>query len=495
MKGGGTGKRANTIFVTQIIRFGLTKTNQVKEELRMKKLAILALAALLVVAFTVPASALENIFGGYWRTRMVQMRNFDGDELDSMDRSLVDTRTRLYYTAKLNDNLKLVNKFEMDTTWGDNGTFTTAGGTNFGDIGADGLGVEIKNTYADFNVGPVNFLVGIQGFVLGRGFVSDDDASGMKAIWKVNEGLYLPFIWKKVIEGGVGQNTVTGNDFNDEDIDAYVFTPNIYLSKDIKINPYYVFMHSNNALQLAGFTNTFDNLNVNVFGLDFDAKMGPVSFWFTGIKQFGSVRIYDNITALTLATLNAAPYPGKSKGNLVIGDEIDLEGYLVALGGAFDFGKGDVHGRAFYASGEDDTGYSDKEFNAYFTSASNSYYWAEIMGMGTFDLAASNGSCADRVSNVQAINVGVTVKPMDKLAITADLWYAKLAEENVYGEDELGTEVDLKASYKLVEGLTLDVVGAYLFAGDATERGRALGGNGKNETNPYEFGTMLSLSF
>ncbi len=32
------------------------------------------------------------------------------------------------------------------------------------------------------------------------------------------------------------------------DIDMYVFTPVVYLSKDIKINPYYVFVHSQNGV-------------------------------------------------------------------------------------------------------------------------------------------------------------------------------------------------------------------------------------------------------
>ena len=105
----------------------------------MKKLAILALAAVLVIFFTLPAAALENVFGGYWRTRYFSQKYFsgydrgdrtgvpiiddDGDvigeeraEDDTIERA--DTRTRLYYTAKINDNLKLVNKFEMDATFG-----------------------------------------------------------------------------------------------------------------------------------------------------------------------------------------------------------------------------------------------------------------------------------------------------------------------------------------------------------------------------------------
>ena len=97
----------------------------------MKKFYIFALAIFLVVAFTLPVMAVEHQFGGYWRTRWGTNQNFTGeDSTEALDLTLVNTRTRLYYTAVLHDNLKLVNKFEMDATWGD---------TLWGDIGADGV--------------------------------------------------------------------------------------------------------------------------------------------------------------------------------------------------------------------------------------------------------------------------------------------------------------------------------------------------------------------
>jgi len=447
----------------------------------MKKFTVLMLAALLVVAFTVPASALENIFGGYWHTRFLTQKNFDGDNTGILDTREINTRTRLYYTAKLNDNLKLVNKFEMDTVWGNTTGAPAAGAipvtgvssNNFGDAGADGVAIEIKNTYADFNVGPVNFLVGVQNFKLGRGFVVDDDASGMKAIWKVNDGLYLPFIYKKDIEGGAGR------DRNEQDIESYVFTPIIMLSKDIRLNPYVALIHSEDGRLLPGASSgAVDNLNATVIGLDFDAKMGAASLWLTGIMQTGGFTTED-------------AFLGHPKGT-----EIDLKGYLLAAGGKFDLGKADIHGQVFYATGEED-GLTDKEINAYFTTSSTTYYWAEILGGGVFD-GLGGGSAAQTAppygcgvapSNIMAANLGVTVKPMDKLSITADLWYAKLAEDNAFGEDKLGTELDLRITYKLIEGLNLDIVGAYLWAGDATFA------DGKNDTNPIEFGTQLSLSF
>ena len=446
----------------------------------MKKFTVLALAALLVVAFTVPASALENTFGGYWRTRFYTQKNFDGDNTGTRDLRQIDTRTRLYYTAKLNDNLKFVNKFEYDAVWGD----TTVSTSNYGDAGADGIAVEVKNSYADFNVGPVNFLVGVQPFLLGRGFITDDDASGIKAIWKVNDGLYLPFIYLKNVEGGRGKDT------NEEDVESYVFAPIIMLSKDIKINPYYAFLHSEDARSMpssnAALAGRFDNVNVNVLGLDVDAKMGAASIWFSGIYQFGVLTTEDALLG----------YPK--------GTEIDLNAYLLAAGGKFDFGKADIHGQAFYATGDDDA-LADKEIDGFFITNSTAYYWSEILGCGIFDNQTpyAQGQTASAfggfqssgggpvVTNIMAANLGVTVKPMDKLSITGDLWWAKLAEDNADGEDELGIEANLKITYTLVEGLTLDVVGAYLFAGDAIE----VGTDGKNERDPYEFGTRLSLSF
>ncbi len=435
----------------------------------MKKFTVLMLAALLVVAFAMPASALENIFGGYWRTRFFQQRNFEGDNgTEAQDRVMVDTRTRLYYTAKLNDNLKLVNKFEMDSNWG------TAALAGYGKVGTDAVAIEIKNTYADFQVGPVNVLVGAQDFTLARGFISQEDGIGMKAIYKVNDGLYLPFIWQKMYDGN---DAGVGEDRTRNDIDMYIFTPIIMLSKDIKINPYYVFVHAQDGLgfstaQPVYAAGSFNNLNGHIFGVDFDGKFGAASMWFTGILQRGS------------ATATGAV----STAGMTPGDEIKLKGYLAALGGKFDLGKADIHAQVFYASGEED-GLTDEEANAFLTTGSTYYYWSEILGRGIFDQQDTVGSTGFKVTNILAANIGAGFKPMDKLSITADLWYAKLAEDNAFGEDELGIEADVVVSYKLVEGLTLDVVGAYLFAGDAVSA------DGKNENDPYEFGTRLSLSF
>jgi len=432
----------------------------------MKKLGMLALAAVLVAMFTIPAWAIESEFGGYWRTRFYTNQNFTGeDETEALDFTGVDTRTRLYYTAIFHENLKFVNKFEFNTTWGD---------TNGGDIGADGTGnFRIKNSYIDANTGPVNWKVGIHGGTLARGFLFTDDFSGMTITYK-GERFEIPFMWIRAFEGGYGK------DANDLDADYYAIAPRFTIADMVNLNPYFLYFYSNDISGWNPFAHGYnlklgdigaEDTDLWYLGLDGDMDLGMASIWFTGIYQGGTLEV-----------------PGA--------EDIDVKAWLAALGGSANIGMFDIHGQGFYASGDDDL--NDNDAEAFFVPSQNygtgqSYYWAEIMGLGIFDNQASNNSPLDKISNVWAVNLGASVKPMDKLKVALDVWYAELAEDVVTltGDEEssLGTEVDLVLTYEVVQNLNLDLVGAYLFAGDATTM------NADNDANPWEVGAQLSLSF
>jgi hypothetical protein len=428
----------------------------------MKKLSILALAALLVVAFTIPAAALENEFGGYWRTRMYSQGHFDGEDGDDGSWRRVDTRTRLYYTAKINDNLKFVNKFEFDGTWGSTAGSRSAAGTGnraYTEVGADGANIEIKNSYADFNLGPVNFTVGVQPYMLFRTAYIDDDASGVIARWKVLDNFVLAGSWLKAFDGGAGQNNA--------DIDSYTIGAGIWFSENISLKPAINWLYSSGTVGdfagLAGSAATSGELNRYTYGFDFDADFDAFSVWATAYGQAGDLEngAYD-------------------------GSDLDFKGYLAIVGGNVMLGPVDLHGQIIYASGDDDP--LDDELES--VSASSAfYYWAEIIGLGIFDNDTPTGVPAGNIANITAGGIGVTLKPMDKLSLTTDVWYAELTEDDIFGENEIGTELDVKVTYQLVEGLNLDLVGAYLWAGDAVST------DGSNDEDPYEIGARLSLSF
>lgn len=477
----------------------------------MKKLAILGLAALLIVAIAMPVMALESQFGGYWRARAYTQQNFLGqDEEDNniavaptnfrRDTSQVDSRTRLYYTAILNDDLRLVNKFEFNTNWGQQANAAGAKTDGYGAFGADATAsFRIKNTYVDFNLGPVNAKIGTQGAVLARGFLWNDDFSGAILTYK-GDSFSIPVIWMKAYEGGAG--------FNARDVDYFGIAPTFNIAKIISLNPYALWATSDNignagtpvvgttwgpainpfaAASLGGAANipALDDTDLYYIGFDADAKFGVSNAWLTAIYQGGN------------ADIAGTP------------NDISFKAWLAAIGGKYDFGIADVHGQAFYATGDEKnpnvaggtTPIKANERNTFFVPAANNtgttYYWAEILGMGMFDnqtlgTAAGTGiGCGYHVTNVLAANLGATFKPpaVPDLSVTLDVWYAQLAEDRLSGgpgavatwENDLGTEIDLKLTYQLIQGLQLDVVGAYLFAGDALYRGN-------NDANPYEIG-------
>jgi hypothetical protein len=424
---------------------------------------MLFLAAVLVAMFTVPAWAIESEFGGYMRTRFYTNQNFTGeDRTERQDFTGVDTRTRLYYTAIFHENLKFVNKFEWDTVWG-----TGPGG----DIGTDGKDLEIKNSYIDANTGPVNWKVGLQGGRLARSFLFDEDFAGMTITYK-GEMFEVPLYWFKAYEGTSTSGTNV-KDANDFDGDYYGIFPKFTVGDGMfDISPYFLYIYSKESapfLDYYGFPYADANaedLNVWFAGIDVDMDFEMFTLWVTGIYQGGDL-------------------------DFTIGDSQDFKGWLGAIGGSFNLGVFDIHGEGFYATGDDDP--DDGDWEQFTPPPGRSYYWSEIMGKGIFDNQESNNSPGDGISNVWALNIGTTVKPMDKLKVALDVWYANLAEDIIVADgskqDELGTEVDLVITYEVVQNLNLDLVGAYLFAGDATTE------NDPDDANPYEIGARLSLAF
>ena len=311
----------------------------------MRKVLILCAVFALVAAFTLPAAAVDHKFGGFWRTRAFTNSYFTGNEYDkSLNWSGTDTRTRLYYTAVLHENLKLVNKFEMDANWG------TGGAKEYGDIGADGVAVEVKNTYADFNLGDFNFKVGTQGFKLARGFLFNDDATGLNVTYKAG-GFSLPLYWVKVNEGGEGDG------LNKDDVDIYGLAPK-FKAGGFSVQPYLLYLTSNRYGTYGQGFLPAKEMDVDVYyvGADVDGKIGTVSLWVSGIMETGDVEDTAQVS-------------------------YDVNAYLFGVGASIKFGSGDIHAEFISATGDDNAADKDLEdwfipkiFNTRFAIRSDIYF-------------------------------------------------------------------------------------------------------------------------
>ena len=417
----------------------------------MKKSLIIAVVVFIGIGAAIPAMALENIFGGNWYSKGYIQKNFTGEEQSKeMDFSGVYSFTRIYYTAKINDNLSLKNSFGFDATWGDPNSAAR--------IGTDGTkDFYIHTSYADFNLGPTNFTVGIQETTIARGFLFSKTFAGAIVSYK-NEEMTIPFIWIKGYEGGKGK------DADEKDVDYYALNPCFKPDKNTTINPYAVWGTSQKAAAWKTASGEYplgqpyDDYHTWYMGVDLDVKLEPMSFWFTGIYQGGKA------------------------------DEQDISAWLIGGGGAFNIKLGDIHTQVFYASGQEKGNDKITAFKG--IPIGQLYYWGSIMGYGDSfdDYDWSANSCGRFISNIFAANIGTKIKPINNLEVTLDLWYGRLAEKNEAGDDVLGTEIDLWASYELIKGLNLKGTAAYMFAGDATYKG-------PNAANPYKLGIGLEIIF
>ncbi|MFT5727314.1 MAG: hypothetical protein ACI8PB_001449 [Desulforhopalus sp.] len=389
----------------------------------MKKIIASTLGLMMVGGVAASAAqAFESQFGGYWRTRAFYQDNFTPDN----DYFRIDNRTRLYYTAKFNDDFKFVNKFEFNSNWGDD---------NGGDIGADGSTWKVKNSYIDVNLGNTRTKLGIQGTSIARGYIFADDFSGIMTTMNFGATAVTPF-WMAVDSEDGG-----GKDF---DRNMFGATVGVKISDAVSLTPYFVYDYANSGSEVtvdvdgAETSAVVGDIENWYLGTDFDMKMDAASLWGSLIYNGSSIQDQDN-------------------------DE-----WLGALG----VDAGIAHGQAFYAS------------ENFVSAPGASYYWSEILGYGVFDNARPVGAPGDKISNVWALNAGVTLKPMDKVKIDADVWYAMLTEDNALGEDELGLELDGKVTYALMDNLNAEFVLAYLAAGDAV-----------GDDDIWETGVRVSLKF
>jgi len=411
----------------------------------MKKSFVFILAALLVVAFTIPASAFESVFGGYFRYRLVTQQNFTGAK-NGPQRTDQDTRTRLFYDAKFSDNFVFKNILQIDSEAGDG-----AGGS----IGGQAT-VKMKHSYADFRTGGFRHTLGVQGQVLARGFLFDDDFMGYVGRYQpgTTAELLIPLAW-------INENASSAQGGNDQ-YSSYIALYPFFPVGNMSFNPYFIYGWANGDRSPAG-----ADYEPWWLGIDWDMKSDKFSIWASGIYSGGSG---------VVGTPATTP-PAR-----------DNEGFLLAAGADFSFGAAGLWVDLIYATGQSQTAGATK-WEAFNLPAGNSYYWSEIMGKGIFDIAVPTGAPGNNISNLGTIGIGVDLKTGDKLKWNFDLWYATLAEKNSFGKDKLGTELDIILNWTLVENITMDLVFAYLAAGDAVSA------TGNNQEDPYELGARLSFSF
>ena len=433
-------------------------------------------------ATAVPALALENEFHGMFRVRGI-VSNLDDyrsaffDATDSSGiakplknpgtRSFIEQRARLLYTAKANDDLKLLTHFEIDSRWGDSSY--AVGRNQGGAIGADSVNLETKNVYLDFNIPstPLNVKVGIQPFVDSlKGVFVNADAAGALATARFasGEAAAAYFRYNDTLSAG---STTPGKATRD----FFVVDGKYSLSKDTRIGASYYGVLDDRS---AGFKN-----QIHTIGVNGATTVGPATIDGFLAYQTGDV--------------------GSS--------EQDLQAFAANVGTKVKAGIGTARANFLYISGDGNPGSGTRnDFQTIGSpGAENNFFAAETLLLlpHKTSLNTYRGIIWDLNNRSQGVIggfIGYDANLTDKLFANANAGFAATAKNNgnkpagSSGSQYLGTEISGEVGYKLFSNLTASVQGGYVFLGDYF-KGTAVDDPGKDPEDPYTARIVLSFLF
>jgi len=460
----------------------------------------------LAAAATTPALALENEFHGMFSARFINS-NFNGTQLTGTRTALdplnptagpqryggngqyepgglpktqysanfIEQRARLQYIAKANADLKLVTHFELDYVYWGNSSYAT-GRNQGGAIGADSVNFETKSIYLDANpCKNLNMKLGMMpnndAF---KGVMFDADMAGL--LLSSSYGNFAPSfgVFRFGDSGLFSSDNVIGH----KTADMVMLDGKFAVSKDLKVGGAYYFFRDNSNLA-SGFGSTFQDVKMNVLGVNAEVTTGPLTL--------NGFAIYENGTVNKRST-NA--FAGNVGAKLKVGPGTARSEFLYISGEDKTTGNSN----AFYAvTGQlnAEHGYYDNEMvilgrdkNAYTTDnaiifSSNNKDQGSIGGYLGYDLPINAKLTTAFNAGFAAVAKGNAAKPINLKTGTAN------------DSNYLGTEINAEATYQLMDNLSTSARAAYVMLGDYY---KDVAINGTPE-NPYDFKLIFKYTF
>jgi hypothetical protein len=435
----------------------------------MKRLLFCLVALIAVAALVVPSYAAEMKINGMNHIRAISSDNYDGDDDTDDNYNYITQRFRMYFTSIASENVKLVYKNEIDFEWGDSAA--TVGRNQGGAVRADSINLETKNVYLEMMVPdtPVKATLGLQGVTLHQGWFFSNDVAAAR--FDMNfDPIVLTAYWAGV----------EGLDNNDADASDDVWQ--IVVSAGYKAE-------NMDARLTVGYERGPNEGS----GGDFDTSQTDDNDLFLVMGEFGMS--FDLVSFNIIAGINFGEADGSgaaSQGNR------DYSGYMAQAQVDFALDLATLHLQLIYASG-DDEGDFDDDFRGMSGMAVS--WGPEILTNGYFynqdallDQIGGAPGGDESPNNLMSIGVGADLKPADNTTIYLNLYWMAMVEDRTVGgndEDEIGIEFDARLAQKIYDNVTLNLVGAYLFAEDGY--GTYLGADSGDDA--YTVGIGVDYSF
>jgi hypothetical protein len=464
-----------------------------------KTVAIVATAGALA-AISVPALAFENEFHGLYNFN-TNFSNFQsggsGDYNPSgrpehlQTNNYFEQRGRIYYTAKVSDDLKLVTGFELDTRFGGITDNKYTNSNDSGRLDADGITLETKWVYLDFNIGKnFNTKLGVQPYKdTIKGLFIDADIPAIMTTTKL--GAYtLNLGFSRFAENYQSASSTTTVRLGDGADDLFIMDNIFALNKDTKLALSYYFLANYTGTAtggqagtvLDGHTNDQDIL-LNTLALSAETKLGPVSLSGFGAGQFGQQQ-------------HANPFGAQTPSRY-------FHGWAANAAAKIAIGPGTLRTAALFTSGNSSD--NAAQYRGWITSSVNSYNEGGMMilARATQNSPSSTDAYIRRnVTNIALLTVGFDANLTDKLFLNTNLGAAWAPSSNNApvdlskpafmgannnSSDYMGTELNLELGYKLYSNLTLKAQAAYVLLGSYYTNSalRPTATTAANPENPY----------
>ena len=453
----------------------------------MKKVLVTMVVVLAAVAIALPSFAFEVKYGGLFRTRYQANNNVTASP-DNDNQNFVDQRLRIFFQFIASENLKLVTGLEWDTLWGGN-----ISKIRFGH--RDAIDAELKHAYLDFMIPctPVRAKVGLQPIAFMQGWIVDEDFTGAD--------VSATFDAITVTAGYLSEVNNNVTTWSDRVDDWYVSVNYAQGPFTAGIVGFYQDGHNNGETGGGSYTGVGDSpqyANDKLFdlGVNLGYKMDWMNLFLNYVQNLGS---FD-----------------KQEG----GSE-DYNGFMVEAGANFFYGPFTFNVGGFVTSGDDNADYMTASeargnYGGFVLPQGRSHYWSEILGLGTLENTVGfpgNGDqpnqrytgayqVGDGPSNVWTISAGAAWQALETTKLTFNYYYVgtynAVASNGFVNADglyvinqtsnSLGHEFDMYIDQKVVDGLMLRLVGAYMIANDAYTIFN-------DDPDPWEVGARLQWSF
>lgn len=432
----------------------------------MRKVA-LALGVLLAIGFAGSASAVEVKLHGDLNHRFTlytdQGRMFAGSETsktagvvdkNGVDESWGEIKYRLWIDVATDDGkIKGVYAIEMGAVrFGDGSTL--GGSTKGGAFSGDGINVETRWAYTDFQLpwteSKARLTVGLMPFVV-NDFVWNETAMGVQFA-----GAAGPVDYKLAWVRGRENFNDDSNDDLFEDLDALLARADFKPTEGARIGVFALYEGRNPGS---------DSLEAFSSGTQYQVKLlGNQDF---DIYTLGVDGTYGFALGSAKAFLNwDLIYQGGSLDDNTAVSR-DISAYLAHADFGVNFGPTRLTYTVLYASGDDNA--ADGDIENFMSTDVDRFDSIIFMEGGYTDDNYFTEAPHILDKGLFLNKVAVDHQATDKLKVGGALLYVMTAEDLSNGEDTLGVEVDAYLSYKLYEGLELAFNAGYLFADDGMD--------------------------